>query len=82
MSLKETLNNLKQTAASRIPPETLREMSEATEQLRNSGIMESVIRPGTAMPAFALKNQDGVEILSNDLLSQGAVVLTVFRGHW
>jgi len=82
VSLKETLNNLKETAVSRIPPETLREMSEATEQLCKSGVMESVIQTGTPIPAFALKNQDGAEILSDDLLSQGAVVLTVFRGHW
>ena len=82
MSLKETLNNIKQTAVSQIPSETLREMSEATEQLRKSGVMDSVIQTGTPITAFALKNQDGAEILSDDLLSQGAVVLTVFRGHW
>ena len=39
-------------------------------------------KPGDPLPEFALKNADGVEVLSSDLLAKGAVVLTVFRGVW
>ena len=57
-------------------------MLAATDALRASGIMDRVIKVGARMPAFALHNQSGALIRSEDLLARGAVVLSVFRGHW
>jgi len=50
--------------------------------LRDSGIMDGVIAVGDPLPPFALQNADGIEVRSADLLAKGAVVMTVFRGHW
>ena len=44
--------------------------------------MAGVPKVGDPLPAFALKNVDGAEVRSADLLAQGAVVLSVFRGSW
>ena len=82
MSLQAKLDEIKQGAMKRIPPDTLKAMLAATDTLRASGIMDGVIQPGTKLPPFALTNQNGEEIRSADLLARGAVVLTVFRGHW
>lgn len=82
MTLQQTLDELKQGAMERIPAEKLSVLLKATEELSQSGIVEKVIQPGTSLPAFALPNQNGEVIRSEDLLAQGAVVLTVFRGHW
>ena len=82
MSLKDKLDAIKQGAAARIPPQTLSLMEAATRSLRESGILERVIRPGQRLPPFALSNQNGAQIRAEDLLARGAVVLTVFRGHW
>ena len=54
----------------------------ATETLRASGIMDGVIKVGSRLPAFTLPNANGVAVSSADLLAQGPLVLTVFRGHW
>ncbi len=82
MSLQQKLNEIKQSALKRIPPEALKKMLAATDALRDSGIMDKVIKVGAKAPSFALKNQNGEEIRSEALLARGAVVLTVFRGHW
>ena len=44
--------------------------------------MDRTIKVGDTLPPFALKNSNGDEITSAGLLGQGAVVMTVFRGHW
>jgi len=82
VSLKQKLEAIKEGALKRIPPDKLEKMTAATNALRASGIMDGVIQPGARLPAFALANQHGEMIRSEDLLQRGAVVLTVFRGHW
>lgn len=44
--------------------------------------MDKTIKVGDTLPAFSLQNANGEMVNSADLLSKGAVVLTVFRGHW
>ncbi len=82
MSLEDQLKNLREGSAKRIPAETIAVMHQATRELRESGIMDGVIKPGDPLPEFALQNAHGVEVRSAELLSRGAVVLSVFRGHW
>ena len=82
MSLQEKLQDMREASAKRIPPDTLKVMHSATQQLRDSGIMDGVIKTGDPLPPFALLNAHGVEVSSTDLLNHGPLVLTVFRGHW
>jgi len=82
MSLDEALAKIREGAKTRIPEEKRMTMGAATKELRASGIMDRVIKVGDPLPAFALKNADGADVSSADLLGKGAVVLTVFRGHW
>jgi len=78
MTLQAKLDATKQGAMARIPADEL----AATDSLRNSGIPDGVIAVGSRLPPFALSNQNGAQIRSEDLFARGAVVLTVFRGHW
>ena len=57
-------------------------MGAATQALRESEIERGFVRVGDPLPEFALGNARGQVVRSADLLSRGAVVLTVFRGHW
>jgi hypothetical protein len=82
MSLEESLAKLREASAGRIPEEKRAIIGAANQGLRDSGILESAIKVGDTLPPFALKNAHGVEVTSADLLAKGAVVLTVFRGHW
>jgi len=82
MSLAQKLDALRNSFEKRIPADKGAIMHRATEDLRASGILKRVIKPGTPLPAFMLRNGHGQEIRSPDLLGKGAVVLTVFRGSW
>ena len=82
MALEDTLRGIREASAKRIPPERAAVMHRATEDLRASGIMDRVIRPGDRLPSFVLPNQEGREVRSADLLAKGPLVLTFYRGHW
>lgn len=82
MSLEEQLAKIREAGAARMPEEVRATMGKATQDLRESGIMDNVIKVGDTLPAFSLKNTDGVDVSSAALLKEGNLVLTVFRGHW
>ncbi len=82
MSLAEKLAEISVAGAKRIPEETRAIIGAATKAQRESGILDNTIKVGDTLPAFSLQNANGEMVNSADLLSKGAVVLTVFRGHW
>lgn len=82
MSLAEKLAEISAAGAKRMPEEVRATMGKATQELRESGIMDKTIKVGDTLPPFSLENANGEMVSSADLLSKGAVVLTVFRGHW
>lgn len=82
MSLEEQLTKMREGFAKQLPEDKATIMSRATQDLRDSGIIDHVIKVGDIPPPFTLQNADGATIRSADLTAQGAVVLTVFRGHW
>jgi hypothetical protein len=82
MTLAERLDTIRQGADKRIPPDKRAIMHRATDDLRASGILDGVIKVGDPLPPFALKNAFGEEVRSPELLANGPLVLTVFRGSW
>ena len=82
MSLAQKLDTIREAGTKRIPSEKRAVMGAATQALRDSGIADGFIKVGDSLPEFALDNARGQLVRSADLLSRGAVVLTVFRGHW
>ncbi len=82
MSLAATLDGLREASGKRIPAEKRAIMGQATADLRESGILAGVAKPGDRLPEFSLRNAYGVEVHSADLLAEGPLVLTVFRGTW
>jgi len=82
MSLAERLDRIRAGAATRIPPERHAIMLRATEDLRRSGILDGVLKPGAPLPAFALPGSDGGTVGSAALLERGPLVLSFFRGSW
>ena len=82
MSLEEKLAAVREASAKRIPPERLSVMHAATEQLRHSGILDRVIKPGTSAPDFTLNDQNGNAVGLSTLAARGPVLMSVFRGFW
>ena len=82
MSLAERLDAIRSAGAKRVPAQKRAIMGAATQALRDSGIADGFIKAGDRLPEFALPNARDQVVRSADLLNRGAVVLTVFRGHW
>ena len=82
MSLQEKLDAYKEGMAQKAPKEALDIMHRATEDLRNSAIMEGVRKIGDPAPEFELQNNAGELIRLKDLLSGGPLVLSFYRGKW
>jgi peroxiredoxin len=57
-------------------------MHRATAELKATGIEDRALKVGDRAPGFTLFNQEHVEVSSANLLSQGPVVVSFFRGHW
>ena len=86
-SLQQQLDELKKSFESGAPPynaphEAIETMHRATEELKTTGLEERVFKVGDRIPSFILFNQDHVQVESVDLLRQGPLVISFFRGHW
>ena len=86
-TLQSRLDEFKRTFESGAPPynapqEAIEKMHRATTELKASGIEDHALRVGDRAPDFTLFNQDHLQVSSNDLLRDGPVVVSFFRGHW
>jgi len=82
MSLKEKLDGRREEFKKIAPPEAQEIMHRATEDLRNSGILERALKVGDRGPGFELKNVEGNLVRSYELLKSGPLVLAFYRGKW
>jgi hypothetical protein len=82
MTLREQLDAYQSQARAKRRPEAQAIMDRATEDLRRSGIAERSLTAGAAAPAFALPNATGKIVRSADLLAQGPLVVSFYRGEW
>lgn len=82
MSLQEKLDAYKAGMVKMAPKEALEIMHRATEDLRNSAIMDGVVKVGDTAPEFGLLNTAEKLVRLEDLLSEGPLVLSFYRGKW
>ena len=82
MGLQKKLNQLKAGFEAKAPKEALEVMHRATNDLRNSGIMDNVIKVGDTAPDFELKNAGEKMVRLKNLLSGSPLVLCFYRGKW
>ncbi len=82
MGLQDKLDAYKKGMVQKAPKEALDIMHRATEDLRNSAIMEGVVKVGDAAPEFELQDATGKRIRLKDLLPEGPLVLSFYRGKW
>lgn len=79
-SLQEKMD--KKRSKSKIPQKDRMTMLEATEELRKSGIIDKAKKKGDHYIDFTLPNINGKNKKLSDLLENGPVVLTFYRGGW
>lgn len=82
MDLIEKINEMKAAMEQKIPPEALKIMNKATEDLKNSEIMDRILKTGDIAPEFALNDHLGNEVNSTALLEKGPLILSFYRGVW
>jgi peroxiredoxin len=87
MSLQDKLDAFKTDFKAGKPPfnapaEIHPIMERATAELIASGQAGRAIKAGDRAPEFRLKDQDGNEVSSVELLAKGPLVVTFYRGVW
>jgi hypothetical protein len=85
--LQDRLDEFKKTFESGAPPynaphEAIETMHRATAELKASGVENAALKVVDRAPSFTLFNQDHVQVASADLLREGPLVVSFFRGHW
>ena len=82
MSLQDRLSKMKAGFEKQAPKEALEIMHRATEDLQNSDIMNRAKKAGDKAPEFELENANGQPVRLKDLVSDGPLVLSFYRGKW
>ncbi|WP_186021805.1 peroxiredoxin-like family protein [Burkholderia gladioli] len=87
MSLQQKLDAFKADFRAGKPPynapaEIHPIMERATAELIASGQAGRAVQAGDRAPQFTLRDQDGKLVSSADLLAQGPLVITFYRGVW
>ena len=65
-----------------VPPSVIQTMHRATAELIASGAATRALKAGDKAPAFTLNDPDGQAVSSADLLANGPLVLSFYRGVW
>lgn len=82
MSLNETLAKFKQERSANRPPQVTKVMQAEAIRWANAGLEEGSLQVGNKIPAFALTNATGKTVSSADLLKEGPLVISFYRGAW
>jgi hypothetical protein len=82
MGLQDKLDEYKKRFLEKAPPEAVAVIQGATEDLKNSGILDKVLKVGEPAPEFSLPDENGNLLELKGLLAQGPVVISFYRGQW
>ena len=82
MTLTETLQKANQQNREKIPSKTLEVMDKATQDLIDNGLSNDSLKIGDTFPSAILPNAAGKEINLDELLKNGPLVISFYRGGW
>ena len=82
MTLTEQLKEFADNSVKRHPGAAQDIMRNAISALEATDILENATKTGDPFPDFTLPNAKGEQITLSDLLKEGKVVLTFYRGGW
>ncbi|WP_417711052.1 peroxiredoxin-like family protein [Roseibium aggregatum] len=87
MTLQSKLNSFKADFEAGKPPynvpySVIETMRRATAELIASGAAQKALKAGDTLPAFSLSDPDDKTVSSTDLLAQGPLVISFYRGVW
>lgn len=65
-----------------VPRSVIETMHRATRELIASGLAQHALKAGDAAPGFTLNDPQGAPVSSADLLEDGPLVVSFYRGVW
>jgi peroxiredoxin len=65
-----------------VPPSVIQTMHRATAELVASGAATRALKAGDKAPSFTLNDPEGHPVASADLLANGPLVVSFYRGVW
>ena len=81
-TLEHQLDALSAGFVERAPPEIIKNIQAAIEEVDDSGILDKVLKDGDRAPDFELPDATGEKVKLSTLLQNGPVILTWYRGNW
>jgi peroxiredoxin len=82
MSLKAELDRFRAEFMGKVPTEIREAMTRADTALAASDIMQRAAKAGDRAPDFSLPDAQGRPVRLSNLVKQGPVVLSFYRGGW
>jgi len=82
MNLKKQIEALKIKSAENIPEEIKEQMNEAAHNLKAKHLEKGALNKKNMIPKIVLENAVGEKVNVNDLLDNGPLILSFFRGAW
>lgn len=82
MSLQTELDAFRDAWAARVGPDIADLVATDIDDLRQSGLLDRVARPGDRLPALTLPNAAGDAVDLHALSESGPLVITFYRGGW
>ncbi|OVE77778.1 alkyl hydroperoxide reductase [bacterium F11] len=82
MNLQDQLDHKKDEVLAQLSDDVKEKMTNFAFKLGQSGIVEKSLGLGQKIPPFSLPNVSGKPVNIQDLLNQGPVVLSFYRGAW
>ena len=80
--LREIFAERKELIAKYVPAETRAIHARTVEELKNQHFAENALPTGVQAPAFDLKDHNGKQVSSSELLIKERLVICFFRGRW
>jgi len=82
MTLAKELEDLKKQAAIDAPAEVTEAFQNAIQDWIASGIDRNALKTGDRIPSFQLNDATGETVSSDELLKQGPIIISFYRGGW
>jgi len=82
LTLQHEIDALYAEASKQIPASVLAELKASIDEMKRTGIAERALRVGALAPAFTLPNAVEKPISLTDLLQQGPLIISFYRGIW
>lgn len=80
--LQEELDARRDAFLEKASPEIIQSQEKALAKLQASGLTDQALNVGEKAPDFTLGDPDGKQVQLSNLLKEGPVVLTWYRGGW